>query len=105
MDMERSIPNARWRKFAMLAAVLGLALLTGACSSDDSSGGGGGGSGYAPPPSARPTFTGMTISMNLSGGSATAGSGGGGGSLNSYVVDGSLSTGSGGSREALTPTS
>lgn len=101
MNVERFGIAARWQKAGLLVAAIGLALVTSGCGGGDDDGGGGGAPGYAPPPTARPTFTGMTVAIDLSGGSASAGAGSGGGSLNAYVSDGRLATGNGGDRAGI----
>ncbi len=58
------------RATAAASAMLGMALILGACGGGDS-GGGGGGPGYAPPPTARPTLTGLTTRIDASGGAGT----------------------------------
>lgn len=72
MNVERFGIAARWQKAGLLVAAIGLALVTSGCGGGDDDGGGGGAPGYAPPPTARPTFTGMTVAIDLSGGSASA---------------------------------
>lgn len=94
--------NLRGLRLAgMLMLGASVAMLGGCSGDDDSGGGGGGGTKWGPPPTARPSLTGLSVLIDVSGGNATAGAGSSGSDIEIDAQLGAFLQGNGPGRQGI----